>query len=93
VHPLKSFRTAEEKAQLLQYNYIFIQTSTWSSHPPSSAEGFLPLHKDDIHSAALPAMKNAYFAVFALGSSAYQGFCEYGTKVDIFLCHATTKYF
>ena len=75
---------AYDTAQLEQEKLLVIVTSTFGNgDPPENGESFAK-HLQSLKAAreSTANYENVKFAVFALGSSAYPNFCEFGRNVD-----------
>ena len=73
---------------LAKIDRVFIIISTWGDgDPPDDAEGFC----EALDGQKAGSLKGLEYAVFALGDSGYELFCECGKTVDTQLAQAGAK--
>ena len=71
-----------------EYKRIFILVSTWGDgEPPDDAEGF----HQELSEAEAGSLEGTEFAVFGLGDTGYEQFCQCGIEFDRFLEAAGSK--
>ena len=81
VAELNEYASEEKKKQLTKFTYILAVASTFGKGgPPYNARHFEPVEGNP-ERGPLPSLTNSYFAVLAVGSSSYPGFCAFGMKV------------